>query len=79
MCCFSFIEKTEETGKSIFEVNITPFYFDDVLKLESTWLTFIIISFILTTIVLVLIICCSKRIQIATQLIQQGAKVKFCP
>ena len=58
--------------KGLLEVNITPDYFLDVLKLKDTWLAFSIISGIFTLIILLIFIALRKRISLAIELINQG-------
>jgi len=59
---------------SIFQVNYTPDFFVDVLKLKDTWLAFSIITGIFTLIIILIFIALRKRIQLAIALLDQGAK-----
>ena len=60
--------------KNIFQVNITPSYFNDVLALADTWLAFSIILGIIFFIVLLILVVLRQRIEIAIKLIKQGSK-----
>jgi len=69
------------SDKGLFEVNITPDYFQSndfedpgVLELKSTWLAFVIISGILFGIALLIFVALRQRIQLAIGLIKEGAK-----
>ena len=61
-----------DADKGLLQVNITPNYFVDVLKLKDTWLAFSIISGIFTLIILLIFIALRKRISLAIELINQG-------
>ena len=60
--------------QNIFEVNYTPQFLHDVLKLRDTWLTFIIILSILFLVVLCLFVALRQRINLAIQMIEHGSK-----
>ena len=62
----------EDADKGIFQVNYTPDFFQDVLKLKDTWLAFSIISGIFTLIIILIFIALRKRIQLAIALLDQG-------
>jgi len=64
----------EDADNSIFQVNYTPDFFQDVLKLKDTWLAFSIITGIFTLIIILIFIALRKRIQLAIALLDQGAK-----
>ena len=63
-----------ELQKNIFQVNITPTYFNDVLALADTWLAFSVILGIIFFIVLLILVVLRQRIEIAIKLIKQGSK-----
>jgi len=72
-----FVIKNEgdaESEKNIFQVNFTSDYLHDVLGLRNTWLAFTIILGIILAIIFLVLIALRQRIQIAIQLIEQGAK-----
>merc|ERR550519_283297 len=71
---FVWTEGDEESRNNIAQVNLTPYYLQDVLKLRDTWLAFTIILGIFFLIILMIFIFLRKRIQIAISLIQQGSK-----
>ena len=62
---------------NLFQVNITPDYFHDVLKLKDTWLAFSIISGIFTLIILLIFIALRQQISLAIELINQGKLIFF--
>ena len=59
---------------SIFEVNFTPDYFNNVLELRDTWLAFTIIAAIILLILILIFLTLRKRIIIAIKMIEQGSK-----
>jgi len=63
-----------EADKGLLQVNLTPDYFFDVLKLKDTWLAFSIITGIFTLVIILIFIALRKRIQLAIALLDQGAK-----
>jgi len=65
---------TEESMKNLLEVNLTPYYLEDVLKLRDTWLAFTIILGIFFLVILCIFIFLRERILIAIALIEQGSK-----
>jgi len=79
-CDQAYKSDDKDVDKGLLEVNITPDYFFDVLKLKDTWLAFSIISGIFTLIILLIFIALRKRISLAIELINQGAVVvgKHC-
>ena len=60
--------------QNIFEVNYTPQFLHDVLKLRDTWLAFTIILSIIFIIVLCLFIALRQRINLAIKMIEHGSK-----
>ena len=59
---------------NIFEVNYTPQFLHDILKLRDTWLAFTIILSIIFIIVLCLFIALRQRINLAIKMIEHGSK-----
>ena len=71
--CDQVYKKNDENAdKTIFGVNFTPDYLDDVLELKDTWLAFSIISGIFTLIIILIFIALRKRISLAIALLDQG-------
>jgi len=64
----------EDSSKTIFDVDFTPEYFQEVLQLKDTWLAFIVILSIILFVILLILIALRQRIQIAIRLIEQGSK-----
>lgn len=64
----------ESSLENIAQVNFTPYYLEDALKLRDTWIAFTVILGIFFLIILMIFIFLRKRIQIAISLIQQGSK-----
>jgi len=64
----------EQSDKTIFDVDFTPDYFNEVLQLQDTWLAFIVILSIILVVILLILIALRQRIQIAIKLIEQGSK-----
>jgi len=60
--------------QNIFDINWTPQYLQDLLRLTDTWLAFIVLLSILLLVILMVLIALRKRIQIAIKLIEQGSK-----
>ena len=60
--------------QNIFEVNYTPQFLHDVLKLRDTWLAFTIILGIIFVVVLCLFIALRERINLAIKMIEHGSK-----
>ena len=63
-----------EAQISIFELNITPDYFTNILELRDTWLAFTIILGVLFLILILLFLALRRRIIIAIKMIEQGSK-----
>ena len=55
----------EQSDKTIFDVDFTPDYFNEVLQLQDTWLAFIVILSIILVVILLILIALRQRIQIA--------------
>ena len=55
----------EDSGKTIFDVDFTPDYLNEVLQLQDTWLAFIVITSIILGVILLILIALRQRIQIA--------------
>ena len=55
----------EQSDKTIFDVDFTPDYFNEVLQLRDTWLAFIVILSIILVVILLILIALRQRIQIA--------------
>jgi choline transporter-like protein 2/4/5 len=68
------ISPDQENLKNILEVNITPYYLEDVLKLRDTWLAFTILLGVIFLVILCIFIFLRQRILIAIALIEQGSK-----
>jgi len=68
------ITPNQENMKNILEVNLTPYYVEDVLKLRDTWMAFTIMLGILFFVILCIFIFLRQRILIAIALIEQGSK-----
>ena len=60
--------------QNIFEVNYTPQFFHDVLRLRDTWLAFTVILSIIFIVVLCLFIALRQRINLAIRMIEHGSK-----
>ena len=58
------VKDVAESQISILEVNFTPDYLDNVLKLRDTWLAFLIILAIIAIIILLILIALRQRIQV---------------
>jgi len=71
---YVWISPNAENMKNILEVNLTPLYLEDVLKLRDTWLAFTILLGIAFLIILCIFIFLRQRILIAIALIEQGSK-----
>ena len=67
------MDKSSAQG-SIFEINLTPDYFNDLLELGDTWIAFMIVIGVVFLIVLLLFIALRERISIAIKMIEQGSK-----
>jgi choline transporter-like protein 2/4/5 len=68
------VKDVADAQSSIFQVNLTPDYLKDVLSLQDTWLAFVCLLGAMTCIIFLVLLALRKRIQIAIQLIEQGAK-----
>ena len=76
LICFRYVLIMDdiEAQISIFELNITPDYFTNILELRDTWLAFTIILGVLFLILILLFLALRRRIIIAIKMIEQGSK-----
>ena len=74
--CFRYVLIMDdiEAQISIFELNITPDYFTNILELRDTWLAFTIILGVIFFILILLLLALRRRIIIAIKMIEQGSK-----
>ena len=73
-CRYLQVKDEVEGPQNIFEVNYTPQFLDDVLKLRDTWLAFTVILSIIFVVVLCLFIALRQRINLAIRMIEHGSK-----
>ena len=66
---YMLIRNDASAQDNIFQVNLTPSYFDDVLGLSDTWLAFTCICGIVSLIILLVLIALRERIQVITSAI----------
>ena len=74
ICRYLQVKDQVDGPQNIFEVNYTPQFLHDVLKLRDTWLAFTIILSIIFIIVLCLFIALRQRINLAIKMIEHGSK-----
>lgn len=60
--------------KNIFQINLTPFYFNDVLALTDTWLVSTVVLGIGFLCLFLILIFLRHRIKLAVELIKEGSK-----